>query len=171
MGSVATTVAAPSAQVFHELEHGPLHRFSDFKKLPNLPRTGAAVYTIWDDDGVLVYVGVSGRSATSTRGPWGRLRSHWNGRRSGDQFAVYVADHYVLPTLTREQIDAIAAPEPTLYMDDLVAAFVRERFAFRLAIAPDYATALATEDAIKRGDLASVGPPRLNPTRYRRRPA
>jgi hypothetical protein len=163
--ALASTVVAPSAQLLHELEHGPIYRFGDFKTLADLPRTGAAVYTIWDDDGALIYVGVSGRSETSRRGPWGRLLSHWNGRRTGDQFAVYVADHYVLPTLTREQIEAIAAPEPTLYMDDLVAAFVREHFAFRLAVAPDYSTALATEDAIKDGYLAAVGPPRLTPAR------
>jgi hypothetical protein len=45
---------------------------------------------------------------------------------------------------------------------------VRERFSFRLAAAPDYAAALATEDAIKAGAL-SAGPPRLNPRRRRRR--
>ena len=85
--------------------------FADFPTLTDLPRTGAAIYTIWDYAGALVYVGVSGRSATSTTGPWGRLRSHWGGRRSGDQFWVYVADHYFLPDLTRDQFEAIAAPE------------------------------------------------------------
>jgi hypothetical protein len=151
-----------------QLEHGPLRRFEDFKTYDDLPRDGAAIYTIWDDEGALVYVGISGRSPTSKRGPWGRMRSHWNGRRSGDQFCVYVADHYVLPELTREQIEAIAAPEPTLFMDDLVAKFVRERFTFRLAVAPSYAIASVVEGTIKGGGL-SVGPPRLNPDRRRRR--
>lgn len=136
--------------------------------LTDIPRAGAAIYTIWDDAGELIYVGVSGRSATSRTGPWGRLRSHWNGRRSGDQFAVYVADHYVLPGLTGDQVERIAAREPTLYMDDLVAAYVREYFCFRIAVAADYASALATEDAIKAGAL-DAGRPRLNPPRYRRR--
>jgi hypothetical protein len=75
------------------LESGRLHRFSDFPTLTDLPRSGAAVYTVWDDAGALIYVGVSGRNAASPTGRWGRLRSHWNGRRSGDQFCVYVADH------------------------------------------------------------------------------
>jgi hypothetical protein len=150
------------------LESGPLHRFSDFPTLTDLPRTGAAVYTIWDDAGALIYVGVSGRNSASTTGPWGRLRSHWNGRRSGDQFCVYVADHYVLPTLTREQVGAIAAPDPTLSMDDLVANHVRAHFGFRVAEAADYSTALATENAIKAGALGA-GPPRLDPARNRRR--
>ena len=46
-----------------------------------------------------------------------RLRSHASGRRSGDQFCVYVADHYVMPELTREQITAIRDGE--LSMDEL----------------------------------------------------
>ena len=73
--------------------------------------------------------------------------------------------------LTAEQIMRIAAPEPTLFMDDLVAKFVRERFAFRLAVVADFRTAIAVENVIKSGGLGAVGPPRLNPTRSRRRPA
>lgn len=65
-------------------------------------------------------------------------------------------------------MDAISSAEPTLYMDDFIAAVVRERFSFRIAVAPDYATALATEAAIKAGGLAA-GSPRLNPAQYRRR--
>ena len=70
---------------------------------------------------------------------------------------------------TREQV-AIAAPDPTLSMDDLVADHVRAHFGFRVAEAADYSTALATENAIKAGAL-SAGPPRLNPPRNRRRAA
>lgn len=113
------------ADLTAELEHGGLHRFADFPTLADLPRQGAAIYTIWDDAGAFIYVGVAGRNPSGKRGPWGRLRSHWNGRRSGDQFCVYVADHYVLPELTREQVEAIAAQESTLFMDDLVATRAR----------------------------------------------
>jgi hypothetical protein len=154
--------------LLERLENGPLHRFADFETLADLPREGAAVYTIWDDEGALVYVGVSGRSATSTTGPWGRLRSHWNGRRSGDQFCVYVADHYVLPELSQEQIEAIAAREPSLFLDDLVASVIRDRFSFRVEVVPDYSTALTLETAVKSGDL-TAGRPRLNPRRPSRR--
>jgi hypothetical protein len=153
--------------VLGRLETGPLHRFADFEMVADLPREGAAVYTIWDDEGALVYVGVSGRSATSKTGPWGRLRSHWNGRRSGDQFCVYVADHYVLPDLSPQQIEEIAAKEPSLFMDDLVASVIRDR-SFRIAVVPDYSGAIKVETAIKSGQL-SAGPPRLNPQRAARR--
>lgn len=159
---------APSDPLLEALEHGEAHRFSDFPALTALPRSGAAIYTIWDDSGSLIYVGVSGRSTESRTGPWGRLRSHWNGRRSGDQFCVYVADHYVLPALTPDQVAAIAASDPTVFVDELVAQTVRAQFSFRIACAPDYAAALATENAIKGGALAA-GQPRLNPPRARRR--
>jgi hypothetical protein len=84
---------------------------------------------------------------------------------------VYVADHYVLPALTRAQVDAIAADPPTLFLDDLVAEVVQTHFGFRFAPVSDYATALAVEAAVRRGVLAA-GPPRLNPQRgpRRRRP-
>ncbi len=64
-----------------------------------------------------MYVGMAGRSLTqesitdkrqdplARAGLWGRLNSHASGRRSGDQFYVYVADRLVLPRL---------APEPLL---------------------------------------------------------
>ncbi len=43
-----------------QLANGPLHRFSGFATLGGvIPRTGAGVYTIWDDAGELVYVGIA----------------------------------------------------------------------------------------------------------------
>ena len=32
---------------------------------------------------------------------WTRLGSHASGRRSGDQFNVYICDRFVVPALTR----------------------------------------------------------------------
>ena len=83
---------------------------------------GAGVYTIWDDAGGLVYAGIAGRNPAG-KGLASRLRSHASGRRSGDQFCVYVADHYVLRELTREQIEAIR--DSRLSMDALVRSKIR----------------------------------------------
>ena len=126
-----------------------------------IPSSGAGVYTIWDDEGGLVYAGIAGRNPAG-KGLASRLRSHASGRRSGDQFCVYVADHYVLPELTRDQIDAIR--DSGLSMDALVRDKIHSSFAFRFVAVPDYATALQVESAIKSGGL-STGPPRLNPMR------
>jgi hypothetical protein len=70
------------------------------------------VYTIWRGD-QFVYVGMSGRgaqredfvasshgTARQAKGLWTRLNSHASGRRSGDQFNVYVCDRLIVPVLT-----------------------------------------------------------------------
>jgi hypothetical protein len=119
------------------------------------------VYTVWDDAGGLVYTGVAGRNPTGA-GLASRLRSHASGKRSGDQFCVYVADHYVLPELTREQIEAIR--DSTLSMDALVREKVHADFGFRFVVVEDYRTALRIEGMVKGGCLCA-GPPRLNPSR------
>jgi hypothetical protein len=72
----------------------PLRRLRDADRRD--PGSGAGVYTIWDDEGGLVYAGIAGRNPAG-KGLASRLRSHASGRRSGDQFCVYVADHYVHP--------------------------------------------------------------------------
>jgi hypothetical protein len=145
-----------------QLETGPLHRFADYATLASvIPGSGAGVYTIWDEDGGLVYTGIAGRNPAG-RGLASRLRSHASGRRSGDQFCVYVADHYVLPELSREQIEAIR--DSRLSMDMLVRDKIVAAFGFRFVVVADYRTALQVENAIKSGRLRA-GQPRLNPSR------
>jgi hypothetical protein len=144
-----------------ELKDGPAHRFSEFNALGDVvPRAGAGVYTIWDEAGSLVYVGIAGRNPDGT-GLASRLRSHASGRRSGDQFCVYVADHYVLPDLSRSQIEAIR--DAQLSMDGLVRECIHRRFVFRLVSVESYTVAMTIENAVKRGALGE--PPKLNGAR------
>jgi hypothetical protein len=116
-----------------------------------------------DPDDSTLDGGIAGRNPLG-KGLASRLRSHASGRRSGDQFCVYVADHYVLPDLSGDQIEAIR--DSRLSMDSLVRERIHTTFAFRFIAVADYATALQVESAIKSGRL-SVGPPRLNPSRRR----
>ena len=143
------------------LQDGPANRFAEVRE-PGVavPNAGAGVYTIWDDAGGLVYVGIAGRNPEG-RGLAGRLSSHASGRRSGDQFCVYVADHYVMPVLTRDQIEAIRDSE--LSMDALVRDCIHESFVFRLVAVDNYKGAMEIENAVKSGALGQ--PPRLNPMR------
>ena len=92
---------------------GPAFRLADW---PNdqVPRRAAGVYTIWRQE-EFIYVGMSGRGAkaedfVAARGQddqakwlWTRLGSHASGRRSGDQFNVYICDRFVVPALTPRQ--------------------------------------------------------------------
>ena len=145
-----------------QLENGPLHRFADYATLTDvIPGSGAGVYTIWDDAGGLVYAGIAGRNPAG-KGLASRLRSHANGRRSGDQFCVYVADHYVLPELSRQQVEDIR--DSRLSMDALVRAKIHADFGFRFIVVDDYRAAIRVENAVKGGRLRA-GRPRLNPSR------
>jgi hypothetical protein len=158
---VGATVA-PDEELIEELEKGPLHRFAEYATLTDvIPASGAGVYTVWDDAGGLVYAGIAGRNPAG-KGIASRLRSHASGRRSGDQFCVYVADHYVLPELTREQIEAIR--DSRLSMDALVREKIHAEFGFRFVVVNDYAAAMQVENAVKGGRLGA-GRPRLNPSR------
>ena len=134
---------------------------------PEVPPFGAGVYTIWDHDGRFIYVGMSGRGMTADAGfrnrPWGiytRLKSHVSGRRSGDQFCVYVADRLVLPTLSQENITAITSGRHQ--MDALVRRYIHENLSYRFVILTDGKTAYALEAAIKDGKW-EPGKPLLNP--------
>jgi hypothetical protein len=140
-----------------------------FRDWPNteVPPFGAGVYTIWDDTGTLVYVGMSGRTIsvdtqprTKPYGLYTRLASHAAGRRSGNQFCVYVADRLVLPSLTPERIRLIGAG--ALEFDELVRSFIHEHLGYRLIIVASGVQARRLEDRIKRGVL-SAGAPLLNP--------
>ena len=96
-----------SAQLITALRYGAAYWFANWPN-PAIPIFGAGIYTVWDNDGRFIYVGMSGRGITAEtnrrnklQGIYTRLRSHASGCRSGDQFCVYVADRLVLPNLRR----------------------------------------------------------------------
>ena len=147
------------------LAAGTLYWFRDWPN-DDVPRFGAGVYEIWHDDGRFIYVGMSGRSITSDSKPgksphglYTRLRSHYAGRRSGDQFCVYVADRLVLPNLTPRDIEDVIAGRHQ--MDAHVRAYIHKHLGYRFAMLPDGRAALAFETSIKNGALPP-GKPLLN---------
>jgi hypothetical protein len=155
------------AQLATDLAHGAAYSFGDW---PNsaVPTFGAGVYTIWHKDGRFVYVGMSGRGITADtidrntpQGIYTRLQSHASGRRSGDQFCVYVADRLVLPTLSQDDIRAIASGRHQ--MDAFVRRYIHENLSYRFVLVPDGSAAYAVEKAIKYGEWEHGGP-LLNPS-------
>ncbi len=161
------TMQAP-AQLIVNLSQGPAYSFSDWPN-PAVLVFGAGVYTVWHHDGRFIYVGMSGRGITSEtprrntpQGIYTRLQSHAGGRRSGDQFCVYVADRLVLPTLSQDDIAAIAAGRHQ--MDAFVRRYIHENLVYRFVMLPNGAAAYAVEAAIKSGDW-DYGRPLLNPGR------
>src|SRR5215468_9368072 len=155
-----------SGQYVTGLSQGALHSFASWPN-PSVPTFGAGVYTIWHNDGRFIYVGMSGRGITAEtvrrntpHGIYTRLRSHASGRRSGDQFCVYVADRLVLPTLTQEDIAAIASGRHQ--MGAFVRRYIHENLSYRFVMLSDGAAAYAVETAIKNGGWTH-GRPFLNP--------
>jgi len=156
----------------HELDalsNGQLFHFRDWPN-PDIPLVAAGVYTVWENDR-FVYAGMAGRSLTEEaivngragkhmKGLRQRLASHAAGRRSGDQFCVYVADRFVLPTLSPNEIAQIAAGE--LSFDARVRRCIHERLSYRWVEVPDGIAAYRLETQICRGALAA-GLPLLNP--------
>ena len=85
-----------------ELSDSQLFSFSDW---PNsqIPKVCAGVYTIYDENECLIYVGMAGAeltedknqaktSANKKSGLFDRLGAHASGYRSGDRFNIYVGD-------------------------------------------------------------------------------
>lgn len=168
-GLRAMLVSMGDSQAHEELHSGPSYRFADWPN-PDVPAVAAGVYTIWDGD-QFIYVGMAGRGLTAenidspdepvkARGLKTRLDSHASGRRSGDQFCVYICDRFVVPTLSPDQQAQVG--EGTLLLDKLTRQYIHDRLTYRFTPTSDGAAALALEREIQRGMLPP-GKPFLNP--------
>jgi hypothetical protein len=133
--------------ILAELSSGRVAWFRDWPN-PAVPLVAAGVYTVLGER--FIYAGMAGRGLSAekiramraaqsgtAKGLRERLASHSTGRRSGDQFCVYVADRLVLPTLRPNDISAIANGE--LRLDALVQRYIHERLGYRWIELPDVA--------------------------------
>ncbi|HEY0428909.1 MAG TPA: hypothetical protein VGC76_14100 [Pyrinomonadaceae bacterium] len=150
------------------LENGKLHSFNEWSEVPKIC---AGVYTVWREQ-ELIYVGMSGRSMSAetivehrntnsrARGLFTRLKAHASGRRSGDQFCVYVGDKLVLPILTSNEIAEIV--NGNLNFDKLIKDYIHQNLSFRFVETENDKLAYELENTIKSGVL-KAGKPLLNP--------
>jgi hypothetical protein len=160
------------AAAVEALRTGRLTPFSRTKEA-DLPRVSVGLYSIWRG-AEFVYVGMAGRFSrdglakpTALKGLADRLQSHASGRRSGDQFCVYVSDRLVIQGLSREQLHAIA--EARLSLDAVVKSYIHENLAFRVHVMrgdseADLRTATALERHFRAG-ATPLGFPLLNAMR------
>jgi hypothetical protein len=93
-------------------------------------------------------------------GLWTRLNSHASGRRSGDQFNVYICDRFIIPVLTMAQQRDIGRGD--LLLDQLTKSYICEHLSYRFLLCRDGTQAHANERAVRAGSL-SAGRPYLNP--------
>ena len=86
----------------------PLISFTD-DHTKHVPEYGSIIYTVWDLDEKFIYVGIGGTQTNKDGTPKplkerksrSRIKSHSSGRRSGDQFCIYVHDFFVVPELVK----------------------------------------------------------------------
>jgi hypothetical protein len=91
-----------------------------------------------------------------------RSEPHASGRRSGDQFTVYICDRFVVPTLTTQQQQQIGNGQVRL--DQMAKQFIHDHLDYRCAVLVDGAQALALEREIRARALPA-GKPFPNPLR------
>ena len=154
-----------------KLEEGSLYAFTEWPNDDAVPHVAAGVYSIWQGS-ELIYVGMSGRRLSAEdverkrkkgqakKALYARLKSHASGRRSGDQFCICVCDRLVLPTLSREELEAIRCGD--LSLDQLTRDYIHDHLGYRFAITWNGERARRVEREARRGAL-DTGKPFLNP--------
>ncbi len=124
----------------------------------------AGVYTVWNDD-LFLYVGMAyaHRDSMNPRahGVFGRLQSHASGRRSGDQFAIYICDRFVVPVLSQDELGALARGDRLL--DARTRDYIHDHLTYRVVLTDSGAAARELEDVVRRTGLPRSGRPQINP--------
>jgi len=108
-------------QLWDELKQQPVHRFADWPN-KDVPKGKPGVYLIYHEDR-WIYIGMSFKNLQS------RLSQHASGRRSGDEFCVYVGDRLVMSKLSIDQMKGVFSGEYSL--DDAIREFVRSQLSYR----------------------------------------
>ena len=91
-----------------------------------------------------------------------RLHSHAGGRLSGDQFCVYVANRFVLPALTTEELPHFGSGRHTL--DAFTRRLIHADFDYQFQVVASSAEAMALERQCRRGEIFGAKP-FLNPAK------
>lgn len=110
--------------------NNPLLPFS-LDSVSKIPEYGSILYAIFLDEKEFIYIGIGGIAGKTSRSrdPRSRIREHTSGRRSGDQFCIYIQDFYVIPTLLNKEY----RPQKG-HLDRLVKEFIQSRLSFRFVV-------------------------------------
>jgi hypothetical protein len=156
-------VSSDFDEQLHALEDGPAHAFRDWPAT-HFEIGPSGVYTIWDGDQFL-YVGCAwmhrDEAHPKALGVFGRLKSHASGLRSGNQFAIYICDRFVVPFLTEQEREALARGQRLL--DAATRRYIHEHLSYRVALTDGERMALALETRVQREGLPRAGRPQINP--------
>ena len=135
-------------------------------RVNEIPAPGSIIYTVWRDQIDFIYVGIGGvgQSADTPlekRNPRSRIVQHSSGRRSGDQFCVYVHDFYVIPDLI---VSGKYTPDKGL-LDRMTKEYIHSHLHYRYMVFQSDDSSRIVRDletTIQRG-VVGIGKPFLNP--------
>jgi hypothetical protein len=138
----------------------PLRQFTT-GNVSDIPSWGSIIYTVFLDSTEFIYVGIGGQAGKTAqdRNPRSRIMQHSQGRRSGDQFCIYVQDFYVIPELVGSKY----TPKKG-YLDQLTKEFILSRLTYRYLVVQSEDSDQVVrqlERALQR-DHHGYGNPRLN---------
>ena len=100
-------------------------------------------------------------SNPNAKGLFGRLASHASGRRSGDQFCIYICDRFVIPRLSPDELAALERGERIL--DRLTQGYIRSNLRYRSVVTTTGGEARILETHVRLHGLPSFGRPIVNP--------
>lgn len=129
-----------------------------------IPTFGSSIYTVWDRQGNWIYVGIGGQGQSPNtplhkRNPQSRMIQHRSGRRSGDQFCIYVHDYYVVPNLDLKKYKFEKG-----YLDQKTKEFIQQELSYRFMVIQTLEgrqQVMSIETELKKG-LPEFGKPLLN---------
>ena len=134
------------------------------KNINHIPSFGSIIYTVFLDRSEYIYVGIGGLSGKSVqdRNPRSRIIQHAQGRRSGDQFCIYIQDFYVIPQLVGQQY----TPKKG-FLDQLTKEFIQSRLTYRyLVVQTEDSNAIVRKlERELQSNVHGFGLPKLNATK------
>ena len=124
----------------------------------HIPEQGSLIYTIWDVEDNLLYVGVAGtQKEMARRNPLPRMLSHASGKRNGDQFCMSIHDFFVVPELL-----VSGGYDPSRdKLDELTREFIHQHLFYRFAVFNDEVSHIVVrklQSQIRRGAFGFLVP-------------
>ncbi len=101
------------------------------ESLKEIPAYGSILYAVFLDRKEFIYVGIGGLSGKTVqeRNPRSRILQHTQGRRSGDQFCIYIQDFFVIPAIISKPYQPKKG-----YLDVLTKEFIQSRLTYRYLV-------------------------------------
>ena len=122
----------------------------------HIPKTGSIIYSVWDYDEKFIYIGISGlQKSLEKREPLSRMIAHASGKRSGDQFCIYIHDFFVIPELIQNGIYTPLRGE----LDQLTKSYIHDNLYYRfISFQSDDSDEVVRglENKIKSGEIGVI---------------